>query len=241
LDNKILKIAGLNIGIVGLNIALLSKGLVNIFNAGDFGKAIGFTAVIMSVIVFFYGNYKLISQKPKPVKLSESKSPEEYIRALQQVNGKKTFDNDIAVIIDQIQRLSKKKEKIRYVLKQKFNVIDKVYERFDSSISDVEYVFFENIKSIVNKIDAFDEDEYGRISKGAQRSIDRKFIETKISIFNEYISFVKNAVEDNEEIILKLDALLLEISKIDSIEEGQIENMSEIKGLDELIKKSRNY
>jgi len=63
----------------------------------------------------------------------------------------------------------------------------------------------------------------------------------KKNIYKEYFIFVKNAIEDNEEIIVKLDALLLEISKHSTIEAGEIENMKEIKEMDELIKKSRYY
>ena len=65
--------------------------------------------------------------------------------------------------------------------------------------------------------------------------------EIQIDIYNEYITFVKNALDVNEEILLKLDALLLELSSFDSFDAGEIENMKEIKDMDQLIKKSKLY
>ena len=244
ITKKVLKLASLNIGIALLNIILFSPGLLNIRMKGTdvLGTAIGGTSIFMSLIVFFYGNYKLISQKAMDIKLSDIKSNEDCILALKQSYGKKTFDGDISAVLEQIERLKKKKEKINSILLQKFNIIDAAYERFNRTIFDVEYVFYENIKSILNKITAFDEEDYERISNGSEaKRFSTKFLASKLSIYNEYISFVKNAIENNEEIILKLDKLLLEISKIDSLEVGEIDNLSEIKEMDELIRKSKYY
>lgn len=204
--------------------------------------AIGWTAIFMSLAVFIYGNYKLISRKDRAIQISEIKSSEDCILALKQYYGKKTFDNDISNILVQVERLAKKKEKIMNIILQKFSIIDSGYDKFKWTILDVEYVFFTNIQSILNKINAFDEEDYERISSGnGEKRFSTEFIDSKLSIYNEYISFVKNAIEDNEEIILKLDALLLEISKFNSLEAGKIDNMNEIKEMDELIRKSKNY
>ena len=241
---KALKIAGLNIGIALLNIVLFSPGLFNIrLKSSDvLGIAIGGTTIFMSLLVFIYGNYKLVSQKNTSIKISDIRSHEDCIIALKQAYGKKTFDKDINIVIEQVESLKKKKDRISNILLQKFNVIDEVYERFNATIFDVEYVFFANIKSILNKINVFDEEDYERIR---YNSVEKKFssqvITSKLNIYNEYISFVKDSIEDNEEIILKLDALLLEISKFDSLEAGEIDNMKEIKEMDELIRKSKYY
>ena len=241
---KILKIAGLNIGIALLNIILFSPGIMNIrLNSSDaLSVAIGGTAIFLSLSFFFYGNYKLLSHKVPTIKISDIKNQEECIIVLNQSYGKKTFDNNITTIKEQIERLNKKKDKIFSMLSQKFNVIDEVYERFNSTIFDVEYVFLSNIKSILNKINAFAEEDYESIRNDiAQKKFSTEVITSKMNIYNEYITFVKEAIEDNEEIILKLDALLLEISKFDTLEAGEIDNMREIREVDELIRKSKYY
>ncbi len=241
---KIIKIAGLNIGIALINIILFSPGLMNIrLNSSDaLSVAIGGTAIFLSLSFFFYGNYKLLSQKVPTIKIGDIKNHEDCIIALNQSYGKNTFDNNITTMKEQVERLNKKKDKIFSMLSQKFNVIDEVYERFNATIFDVEYVFLSNIKSILNKISAFDEEDYESMRHDiAQKKFSTEVITSKMNIYNEYITFVKDAIEDNEEIILKLDALLLEISKFNTLEAGEIDNMREIKEMDELIRKSKYY
>lgn len=239
-----LKLAGLNLGIALLNILLFSPGLFNIQIGGThpLSTAIGGTAIFMSIVLFFYGNYKLIAQKDETIQLSDIKTSEDYIIALNQAYGKKTFDNDIPAVIQQIESLQKKKEKIKDILLQRFNIIDETYEKFNETILDIEYVFFANIRSILNKINAFDQEDYDRInSYQGQKRFSKEVIDSKLGIYNEYISFVKKAIDNNEEIILKLDALLLELSKFDSLDADALDNMSEIREMDELIRKSKYY
>ncbi|GAE87980.1 hypothetical protein [Acetivibrio straminisolvens] len=241
---KILKIAALNIGIALFNVILFSPGIMNIrlTNSDALSVAIGGTAIFLSLAFFIYGNYTLLFEKTPQIKVSDIKNYQECIVVLNQSYGKKTFDDSITTMKEQVERFNKKKEKIFNMLSQKFNVIDKVYEKFKTTIFDVEYVFLSNIKSILNKISAFDEEDYERLRYDiAQKKFSDEVIASKMNIYNEYINFVKNAIEDNEEIIIKLDALLLEISKHDLLEAGEIDNLKEIKEMDELIKKSKYY
>ena len=116
------------------------------------------------------------------------------------------------------------------------------YAKFDGTILDIENVFFINIKSVLNKLNAFDEDEYKRIRKNyEQKKLAPVFLEAKMNIYNEYISFVKKATEDNEQILLKLDKLLLEISRFNSLEDGELENMNAMEEIDELIIETKLY
>lgn len=231
-------------GIAVADTILFSPGLLGIQMGGvsTFATAFGATAIFMSVVVFVFGNYKLIVEKKKIIQTSDIKTAEDCINALKQNYGKKTFAKDIATILEQIERFQKKKETIKDILLQKFNSTEISYSKFDGTILDVENVFYVNIKSILNKLNAFDEEDYNRIRKdGAQKKFSMEFIQTKMSIYNEYILFVKNATEDNEQIILKLDKILLEISKLNTLEDGEIENMSAMKEIDELINKTKFY
>jgi hypothetical protein len=66
-------------------------------------------------------------------------------------------------------------------------------------------------------------------------------MEEKFKVYDEYISFVKAAIDYNEHILLKLDKLLLEISDLDCIEPGQLEKMPGMIEIDNLIKEARYY
>jgi hypothetical protein len=241
---KILKIAGLNIVIIVLNVILFSPGFIGIQMGGEdvLSAAIGGTAIFISLAVFFYGNWKLLVQKGKAIQTRDINNLDDCVLALKQSYGKRTFDGSITTILDQIDTLRKKKERIRDFLLQKFRVVDAGFEKFNETLSDVEYVFYTNIKGVLNKINAFDEEEYEKIkSNDGSVRLSPKYIASKQSIYNEYITFVKNALDVNEEILLKLDALLLELSSFDSFDASEIENMKEIKDMDQLIKKSKLY
>ena len=99
-----------------------------------------------------------------------------------------------------------------------------------------------NIRSILNKLNAFDEDDYNFIrEKYEAGAFSQQFMEEKFKVYDEYITFVKAATEDNEQILLKLDKLLLEISGLNSMESGQLEQMAGMIEIDNLIKQAKYY
>jgi hypothetical protein len=167
---------------------------------------------------------------------------EDYIEALKIHRGIKTFEETVDLLLDQIERLQKKNKIIRDILLQKFSASEISYKKFDAVIDDVEDIFFINIRSILNKLDAFDEGDYNFIRKKHEAgAFSQKFMEEKFEVYSEYITFVKAATEDNEQILLKLDKLLLEISDLNCIEGGQLEQMAGMIEIDNLIKQAKNY
>lgn len=238
---KIVKIAVLNFSIAMINVMIFSPGLLNIEIGGisTFQTAFGGTVVFISVVVFVYGNYKFLIQGDKVVQPGEIKNMEDSITALRGSYKKKTFSNDITLILGQIERFNKKEKIINDILLQKFNSSEMSYSKFKGVIDNVEGLIFINIKSILNKLNAFDEEEYRSINKKSNFS--KEVIKTKKEIYNEYISFVKNSIEDNEEILIKMDKFILEISKFNSFEDGEIENLSQMKEIDDLISKVKFY
>ena len=240
--SKVIKILGLNIGIAIIDTIIFSPGLLGIaIGAGAFATALGVTTIFMSIVIFGYGNYNLLIEKEKTIQVGEIKTKEDYINALNQNYDKRIFEKDIATILEQIDMFQKKRETIKEVLLQKFDVSEMSYSKFDGVISDLENVFYMNIKSIINKLNAFDEDDYNRMIKYGEKKFSREFVQTKMSIYNEYVSFIKRATEDNEQIILKLDKILLEISRFNSLEDGALENMNAMKEIDDLINKVKLY
>ena len=242
--DKIIKLAVLNLGIAMSNVLAFSNGFfhIQLFDASILSTAIGFTIIIMSVMVFVYGNHRILFEKAPVIQTAQIKTADDCIEALEQNADKKNFSADIDIVKEQIKRFQKKKATIQDILLQRFQSSEMSYSKFQGTIGNVENIFFLNIKSILNKLNAFDEADYNQIRKDADRGqFSKEFIDTKMGIFNEYFSFVREAVEDNEEILLKLDKVLLEISKLDSLEAGELENMSAMQEIDELIQNTKWY
>lgn len=241
---RISSLLGLNIAIVMLNIIIFSPGLFNIKIdfINIFQTSIGITIIIMSFIIFIIGNYKILIKEDNEIDISKLDDSEDYIEALKENSSKRVFSKDIDILLEQIERMDKKQEKIDDILLQKFTVNEMSYIKFKKTITEVRDVFYINIKSVINKINIFDEQEYEKIKKVIKNGkLNGKIEEQKKDMFDEYIFFVKDSIEDNEEILLKLDKFLFELSKFNSLEDGELENMSAIKDVDELINKIKFY
>ena len=241
---RISSLLGLNIAIVMLNIIIFSPGLFNIKIdfINIFQTSIGITIIIMSFIIFIIGNYKILIKEDNEIDISKLDDSEDYIEALKENSSKRVFSKDIDILLEQIERMDKKQEKIDDILLQKFTVNEMSYIKFKKTITEVRDVFYINIKSVINKINIFDEQEYEKIKKDIKNGkLNGKIEEQKKDMFDEYIFIVKDSIEDNEEILLKLDKFLFELSKFNSLEDGELENMSAIKDVDELINKIKFY
>ena len=62
-----------------------------------------------------------------------------------------------------------------------------------------------------------------------------------MEIYNEHIDYVKELVSTNEAILTKLDALLLEISKLDDLDERGLDNIAAVQEINDLIDQTRLY
>lgn len=237
--SKIIKLVALNIGIVLFDIVILSHGLLGGLLVSALGIALKVTAIFMSIVVFIYGNYKLLTEKQKIVQTSEIQTLEDYENALRHHRNSNVFGENVELLLEQIERMQKKKETILDILLQKFDAAEMSYKKFESVILEVEKIFYMNIRSVLNKLNAFDEDDYDQIKQSSLFS--EKFMQDKLGVYSQYITFVKSATEENEQILLKLDKLLFEISKFDSLESGEIENLAGMQEIDALIKQTKYY
>ncbi len=233
----------LNLGIAAANIAVFSSGLlaVDLFGSA-LEKAFGSAFLVLSGSGLVYGNYKLLSEPEKAIPIGAKSTKEDYVEALNEHRGLETFERNIDLLLDQIERLQKKNKTIRDILLQIFNASEISYQKFDAVIAEVENIFFKNIRSIINKLNAFDEEDYNFIKKQRNAgAFSEEIMQEKFKVYNEYIRFVKEATEDNEQILLKLDKLLLEISGLNCIESGELEQMAGMIEIDNLIKQAKYY
>ncbi|MHC1755851.1 MAG: hypothetical protein AB9861_10575 [Methanosarcina sp.] len=241
---KLIKLSGLNLGIASANIITFSPRLIGLVlvGASALETALGVTFIFLSSAVLIYGNYEILTGPEKVPQTNKIWTVEDYIEALNIHRGLKTFEKTVDLLLDQIERLQKKNKTIRDVLLQIFSASEMSYKKFDAVIAGVEKIFFMNIGSILNKLDAFDEKEYNFARKEYKEgAFSEGLTQEKFKVFNEYINFVKAATEDNEQILLKLDKLLLEISGLNTIESGKLEQMTGMIEIDNLIKQAKYY
>jgi hypothetical protein len=244
--NTLTKLLAFNAALVAVNVLLFSNAFLKVKLTGGsvLQSAIGFTVLIMSIVLFFYVNLQIVNAPAKKLdpKITTEKlnSLESCAAALGRMELSGTFAHKMGDIQEQIRQMQKKRDLIKDILLQKFNDTEMSYQKFKAIVDSTENVMCVNIKSIINRIYAFDEEDYNELIGGKSR-LSRELAAQKLAIYREYIDYVDKAVEDNDEILLKLDKLLLEISKFNSIDAGELENMEAMKELDSLITDSKWY
>ena len=232
----------LNTAIVLVNILIFSKAGFGLSLLSGTILAIGtaWTVVLASIAAFFKGNSLLLEQKEVRLLVKKINSLSDCVPVLEEAmrNGD-VFDESIRQNIDQIKRFKRKHNTIEDILLQKFSPKEMSFQKFNGVLSDIENVVYMNMRSILNKISAFDIAEYGALQYDKFK--DDELSREKIKIYNEYIDFVSNATKTNDEIILKLDKMLLEISRYNSLEDGDVNTLPAIIEMDKLIKNANLY
>lgn len=239
---KVIKAVVLNVAIIIINIIFFSPGFIGLQLRGEnaFEGALGGTLILMSIIIFIWGNVHYFIVQEKVMLAAELKSKEDYKIAIRQNAAKKTFTKNVFYILKQIERLDKKNAVIHDVLLQKFTLEELSYEKFKGVLKQIEELFYLNLRSIINKLNVFDQEEYDQMA-GKKANFSNHVEEEKRKVYEEYITFIEHGIEDNEQILLKLDQLLLELSKFNSLEDDEIEAMPAMLEIDELISKTKFY
>ncbi|MBR3003427.1 MAG: hypothetical protein IKF38_07785 [Clostridia bacterium] len=232
----------LNSLIVIINIIMFSNIFLgySLFEGTALTIGASWATILGSIFAFFKGNLHILKKEEMHLLAQDVKSLDDCISVFQEAiyNGD-VFDENIEKNIDQIKRFKRKNSTINDILLQKFSADEMTFQKFNDVLKEVEKVIYMNMHSIINKISAFDMEEYESIIKN---KIDRRTIpQEKLDIYDQYINFVNESTNINEEILLKLDKMILEISQYNTIEGGDIKKMPAIIEMDELIKNAKRY
>ena len=239
---RVRKLLVLNLCIAGAMIVLFSDALLGLrlMSGSAFSLSLAWTAVVVGAIVFVVGNRALLREEPAKIAAPKQPTLTDSLTALHKaLDHGDVFDDAIKKNIEQVRRFVRKRDMTRKLLEQKFSVKEISYEKFAGVLRDVEKVLQMNIGSILNKIYAFDVDEYEQ--KPASSYQDEALRAEKQRIYHEYIDFVNGATKTNEDILLKLDKILLELSRYDSLEESDVQKLPAMMEMDELIRNANRY
>ena len=241
---KIKQLIIVNTIIVVIYIFLFSNVFLglSLFYGSALSVSVAWAAVLAGVFVFFKGNSMILNKPETRFLLQSVNSLDSCISVFREaIHNGDVFDENILENIEQIKRFRRKQDTIKDILLQKFSAGEMSFQKFSGVLQDVENVIYINMRSILNKISAFDIDEYETIQRREARGIKQTIPREKMDIYNEYIDFVNKATQTNEEILLKLDKMLLEISRYNSLEDGDVQKLPAIIEMDELIRNAKLY
>ncbi|GAA3401487.1 hypothetical protein ACFFNY_13875 [Paenibacillus hodogayensis] len=239
---KYIKLFGLIVGVAVLNIIVFSPGIVGLeIGGGALATASGITLLLASAIALLYGSYVLLARQPEALPVKQISTHEDYVEALTRYRRVKPLEGDIRFALEQLERIRKKRETLMDVLNQRFEPGELSYKKFASVIREVEKLFYLNVRSMLNRLNVFDEAEFASVMTQKTARFSKQLMQEKTNLYNDFLAFLKYSLDNNEEILLKLDKLLLEISRLDSFEPGDIENMPCMQEIDSLIKQTKYY
>ena len=242
--NRVVKLAVLNIILILANIAIFSKAFIglDVFGQSALVTAFSFMWIFITIAVFIYGNYKILYAAPKPQPQEEDPNRFDTLESCAGLLGEYIkrqgvmFDDDLAEMKSQLERMSKKEKTISDILLRKFQPTELSYVKFQGHIESVKKMLCLNTRSVLNRLYAFDEIDYER--SAGRKTGDRHSYE-KQQLLSEYKNFVSQTIDYNEDILIKMDRLILEISKLNDPDE--LNDTDTIKELDALIKNTKLY
>lgn len=239
---RYIKMLGLIVGLAALNVLVFSPGLIGLgFDGGAFTTALAVTLLFGSAAALLYGSYALLFRQPVALPVKRIETHEDYVEALSFYRRIKVLHEDIALAMSQLNRMKNKKETLINVLNQRFEPGELSYQKFAGVAMEVEKLLYLNIRSILNRLNVFDKAEYASMMKAKPAGMSDQLYQEKAKVYQDYLSYMKSTLHINEEILLKLDQLLLEISRLDGVAAEEIEHMPCMKEIDQLIRHTKLY
>jgi BMFP domain-containing protein YqiC len=242
---KIFKLLAINIGLAAINILMYSKLFLGITDRGSiFLMIVAIVVSIVTIGLFFYLNIKILSQT-ETIKMVVTKTDQESLSSLSSAlrfyisNNIRTFREDLTALSEQIDKFQKKKNTYVDSLLHKFKRTEMTFAKFYSPIENVEDVFKQILKGVLSRLNSFDEEEYETML--SNKNVSRKTWLERKAIYDEYKSYVSRAVQTGDDILLKIDRLQLEVSKISTMQPQDIEKLESVKEIDRLISDVKWY
>ena len=240
---KIFQLIITNLSIIIANIAVFSKAFLgfSLLTGTALSMSISWFTLVASVFSFTYLNKKLLTPKEPYTLITQNiNSLDDCVAVFEEAmqNGD-IFDKNILKNLSQLKSFKRKSKTIRKILLQKFSPQELTYQKFDNVLNKVENLMYVNMRSILNKIAAFDVEEYEALQKRGFPP--NEVSEEKMLIYDEYLNSVDDATKINENILLKLDRMLFEASRYNSLEKTEIKELPALTEMDELIKNAKLY
>jgi len=242
---SILKIVIFNLALAGVCIYLFSPGFAGINPAAVSAvkKILFFVLLLIAAAVFITVNYLFLTEPQRKAKFVVKwglKTPKDYIDSLHDLAYKRDFTNQLSTLEGQIKRLTPKQASLEVILEQNFDKTEMTYIKFKNTIDEVINLFFDNTKKAINRISVFDEDEFTKLRRN-ELNLPEDSRRLKEEIYTEHFTFVDSIIRRNEDIITLIDNLILEISKLDDINNRSMENIQILAEMKELIKNTKFY
>lgn len=197
------------------------------------------------ISVYFHYCYKLLFTRDtdSAMKIAGRKieTLPQYLNQLRDyaAENASTFRKQLGLITDDCRSFIDKKETVDKTLLSHFEKNSLSYTKFSQVLKSIEGSVQVTVSNILSRLKNFDEKEYDDIlNKNPSPS---KHLEQRQAIFDDYKSYLTHSADYLDEILVKMDQLQLEVSKVTSLSMDDIDNMEIIKEIDTMINNMKLY
>ncbi|MGN7456849.1 hypothetical protein ACTHPH_18740 [Paenibacillus pasadenensis] len=237
---KLARAFALTLGVAAANVAVFSPGLMNVrFGGSAFSSALGAAVLAASGLALLYGAYALLQRPPAPAAPAKLETVEHYAAALGAFRRVRTVAAELELALEQLDRMEKRKQSLHRLLAQRFEPEELSYRKFSGVILEVEELFRRNLRAVLSRLALYEQTEAEL--KSGSRSLSRDLQQRRLELIREQHEFLKATLGHNEEILLKLNQLLLELTRLDQQHPGTIDELPGMQELDALIRSTKYY
>jgi len=213
--NKLLKILGLNGAIAILAIIIYSPGLLALYPT-DISILKAGTSILSGIgllSAFGIGNLKILNPKQKLLLTTKINDFEEAKKILYSYKDGKYFGEIATTMLDQLNRLDRSIQRTTHEIERKFGVGTLSYNKYCGVIDTANKEALQNVITMANRMQLFDEGEYKRLQHYKDDNIPDDIQEKQIQLYSSNMELIKKAIAVNENLILALDTLTVEVAK----------------------------
>ncbi len=240
---KYIKLIAADVAIAVIAIILYSPGLVNLRpgDASIFRAGMSIIAGLALAGSFFFINLRVLF-KPKPalVGADEVSSLDKAKSILGGHVDSKYFGSYAKTASGQLDRILKSQKKLSDLLDRKFTKGTMSYDKFFAIVKDAENSTIKNVVVMANRMSIFDEEEYNRLQHYKEDDIPDDIQEEQLKLYKDNFDAVKSVIALNEKLLLKLDALAIELSSFE-VSETQEMNSDILVEIEKLIEETKYY
>lgn len=238
------------IGDIGIGLAAVAMYSPGLLALSPFSPSILKAGCsIIGAVVLGYSAIRLnfIDSKDKLItKVEDVDTIESCKKVLSNIRDSKTFGKSINEVIRQLDRSKTYLEKFPQIIDVKFPKGSMSNEKFNNTVKLACDTILKNCQTFLYRIQMFNEDDYRKNSsliRSGEYQLDDipdNIQIDKNNLYKKNIDSINDVIGINEGILLKLEALSIEISNMNT-DDIHIENSNMINELEELINTTQYY
>lgn len=240
---KYLKLIAANLCIVITAVVLYSPGLLCL-RPGDesiFRAGMSIIAALALIAAFFAVNLCLLKEPSQKPVLAEDVLDLDNAKDILREYGSSRYLKSMAnTASEQLDRILKSRQRLSGILEQKFTKGTMSWDKFNHVVLSAEASALQNVVSMANRMQLFDEKEYTRLQHYREDNIPDDIQEQQLLLYQKNFDDIKSMIALNENILLKLNTLTMEVSSA-SNEKNTDLNDDLLKEIEKLIGETKYY